>query len=302
MIGMLRSRLVIKPSFRLVTPLNIGFMGEREVLRATFKVPMQGKETPIIPQSSIKGALRAITERIARSVEWKDQDVRNAVEMHFERNIITHRGSSPERFQQLLAEYKSSGRFDEIVKHVQETLGLSVNEAQEGEENERRILEAFLATKCPIDNLFGCTEYSGMLRLTDFIPTGSPELARYTGIGIDRKSMKVFEQAIYQVEMIMPTVSFTGLIVVDNLIPGDHISRLFALMWKFIKQLGLQIGGRKSVGFGLLQIEDIKASYVDFLQLKDASERIKALADPWNFGKTFDSLDSLITFLETGHL
>ncbi len=298
MIGTLRSRLIIKPRFKLVTPLNIGFVGEREVLRATFKVPIRGRETPIIPQSSIKGALRAIIERLARSIDWKDQDVKNAVEMHFEKDMITHRGDSPEKFEQLLMEYRRSGKIDGIRRYVQENLGISV----EGEQGEERILEAFLAAKCPIDNLFGCTEYSGMLRLTDFAPTDPPELAVYTGIGIDRKSMKVFEQALYQVEMIMPTVSFTGLIVVDNLTPGDHISWLFALMWKFIKQLGLQIGGRKSVGFGLLQIEDIKASYVDFLQLKDISERIKALADPWNFGKTIDSLDSLIAFLETGNL
>ncbi len=112
---------------------------------------------------------------------------------------------------------------------------------------------------CVICGLFGSTELASHITVFDAIPLEKPSLIYKTGIAIDRDFAAVRPGVLYQEELIPPNIHWELHIRLTN-IPfppdgRDERAILLSQVLKTWKDLGLQIGARKSVGAGLTRLE-----------------------------------------------
>lgn len=237
---------MIKLVFRADTHLHIGSAekGREEAMLECFKVkikPSEPDEVPVIPSSSIKGALRALCERIAKSmVNEMSPDAANATQKHNE---------------------------DEIA---------GLHHTKEGSEEE-------LAASCPIDRLFGSTSFSAALRLTDLWPTNCEVKTSYvTSVGIDRSTQTRREGVLFSSEVIERGAEFVGYAILDlgspklkRDMPKESRELLKGLL-DTLMTIGIQVGGRKSVGMGVLKLirDKIEIYKIDSLHTLINPERI----------------------------
>ena len=188
-------------------PLRIGLGRETGLEAATdLAVYRIGKETIVIPGSSIKGMLRSFAESILRA---------QGLDVH-----------DPWEFDKMRAEFQKK---DGEIK------------------------------PCVICGLFGSTELASHLTVFDAEPLEKPSPIYKTGISIDRDFAAVRPAVLYQEEFIPPNVRWRLHIRLTNVsFPPDGKDGRAALLSQVLKtwkDLGLQIGARKSVGAGLTRLE-----------------------------------------------
>ncbi|MEM1554582.1 MAG: RAMP superfamily CRISPR-associated protein [Thermoproteota archaeon] len=284
--------------FELGSSLHIGIGGE-EVQREFLRLPTGEL---VIPSSTWKGAFRNISEQLAKSMKFNGIAAL-AVESYYEsKSGITYRSDKnkfekfAEDFVKTLRGIPSGGMNSEELVLMMKGLGYTEEDILEvrekgleaAEDLARIMAEDYIAINCPIGKLYGNRTITGKVRFFDSIFNAKTHFR--PGIGIERSSGKVKENALYFSEI----VSFGNLrltFIADNLSPGADDSKLFANTLEAIKFVGISIGGRKSVGMGHLKLSNGIFYIVDFRKDENL-----AIGNPFKKGEKFN-LESFISWI-----
>lgn len=280
--------------FKIKSPLNIG-IGATDVRRAFIKVPKD--RGFLIPSSTWKGAFRSVSERIAKSMDFRDKLVELAVKSFEEEFKAAYKVD--EKFCNEVLNVLRGGASTiipysgEDLIEVAGEIGFTLEEV--GEIKERgfgtrdnllyRLSESILAFHCPIGKLYGNHVLAGKLRFLDTIlrlGNDGITLHERPGVAIDRRSDRVRGGALFILESIIGE-KVRLRIVADNLIPGAEDSRLFALTLEAIENFGLSLGARKSAGMGWLTLNG-NASYWYTVDLRSDKSGVK-IANPFKYAE-----------------
>jgi CRISPR/Cas system CSM-associated protein Csm3 (group 7 of RAMP superfamily) len=128
-------------------------------------------------------------------------------------------------------------------------------------------VELYLSIHCPICRLFGSRHIAGKLLFHDGIPTAEAHLSTYTGISINRETRTIEKGRLFKIQYIVPTdnLCFRTVIIADN-IKGTPEAKLLALLLESIINEGLKLGGLRSRGFGLMELERNRQSEVKYVE------------------------------------
>ena len=330
-LAMLESRLVVELHLRTEGALLPGKGVEPGTpLKMALKVrlPGVGEEVPVLLATSLKGALRGLSERIAKSSHDAFADLEaeeKALRWHHEPEggPIRHapeEGVFEEKdLRRLLDVLGISSLGPEEALRLAIALGMTPEDARELSDkvlksgtlgslnlaNERArvlvsdLVERALAVFCPICRLYGSPSLAAKLRLVDALPVSSTCTAMRIHVGIDRRSLTSAENILYQEEVVEPGAVFRAYLIADNVKPGTPEAKLLASTLEFIRRLGLQVGGSKSRGLGLLRVDEeaSRAWFCDFTEAR-GSLALEMLLDPRKGHKM--KLEELVEFLRTG--
>jgi len=234
-------KYVVRLILETTSPLHIGTgAGESETLVEILRV--NGR--PLIPASSLKGALRALAERIAKSsLDYLDKDEREAVERHRDDPL---RG---------------------VIHLTREEVENLLSQGDEGIERMKE-LETRYAKLCPIDRIFGCTSYASALKLTDCLAI-QYTLDTLPGVGIDRETLRFKEGMLSFTQVVGGRANFAAYMIIDIERLSRTARKLLASILTVLAEQGIQVGARKSVGLGLIKVvrEKCKAYLVDGVEL-----------------------------------
>ncbi|MEN2974897.1 MAG: RAMP superfamily CRISPR-associated protein [Candidatus Caldarchaeales archaeon] len=282
-------------SFKLVSPLNIG-LGEREVRRDFLRIP-DGRL--LIPASTWKGSFRHLTELIAKNTKFNGI-TELAVRLYKETKAGIIYSEDKERFKEFAYGFQKS-LWDVKVRDVLLDIGYSnedIEEAQKDTDTGRQklleIAEDYIAIHCPIGKLYGNKVLAGKIRFLDNLTKlGSNEVELHIrpGTGIDRQTGKVREGVLYFINTISPGPEIRLRLIIDNLMPREDDSRLFASTLEALKFTGLSIGARKSAGMGHLNLD--KATFYLIDLRKDEN---LAIGNPFKKAEKID-LEGFIKWL-----
>lgn len=295
----LKNRLILNLVFVPKSPIHIGFQEEGNI-RKTLLFPVNGSKKPIIPAESIKGVLRSMASKLAKSTLLKRDDIdeltKLAVQFH---NKDIHMPSSNEEMEPVLKKLKP---------HLNDFENFLINNNifPESDLNDWRLNaqlpEFLLSFKCPICRLFGSQFFAGKMTFYDMIIEGDFELEQYTLSSIERNRKKVAEDHLFTVISIKPCedLRIKLKVVIDNIVHEKVDSLLLKVLMQFILKFGVQIGGLKSKGFGrVILLED--ESYAVVLEFSnDSLLNIKKLLNYDSAQKK--SISDLIFYLRGGQL
>jgi CRISPR/Cas system CSM-associated protein Csm3 (group 7 of RAMP superfamily) len=235
--GQLTDRALLQLYLKPVSPLHIG-TGE-EFLKGVVQFTVNGRRIPIIPAESIKGVLRAEAGRLAPSVRFREPTAADVVN--------NHRKDKHELSDRYLPDAATLiARL--FPYHAQQ---------RELQESREATLEVYASYHCPICKLFGSRYLAGKLLITDGIPVGEVGLGVYTSTAIDRETRTVAENRLFKLQYVQPNedLRFIVQVIADNLLDSDEGLLLGALL-DFMLEGGLRLGGAKSRGYGLIQIDE----------------------------------------------
>jgi CRISPR/Cas system CSM-associated protein Csm3 (group 7 of RAMP superfamily) len=260
--------------FRAVTPIHTGGDKEANVLYV-LRLP-DGRL--LIPSSTWKGAFRALAEKLAPTLPLSGLE-KLAVER------VTPEQSSDEARRKvgegdLLNEFrealsgKQTANFDPAdVKEKLISVGFDLKRI----EDEEWALVTYLSLYCPVGKLFGNWARAGSLRFFDTVLPASTQ--RRPGVGIDRKAGTVQEHVLYFVETSEAGLRVPLIIVGEVEERGSTPAKLLSSLLKAVAAVGLNVGGRKSAGLGLLLVE--KARFHAFEIGAPGDESGELLANPF---------------------
>ncbi len=231
----------------LESPLAIGAgVGgfTREILRAPIFWDGELRRLPIIPSTTLRGALRGIAESIAQPIVAKSDrpvDLWDAIMASHRRDggLTTHSGLED--------------REDEIRSKILE----------EGydESDIEALGRRYASLLCPICRLFGAPGVASALKLSDAIPEIPDIRSEFLPrVALDRKRLKAAERRLFREEVLLPGLSFSAILLLDfrgfeGAETTKRSKRLFEFVLNVIRETGLQVGGGKSIGRGLLKVE-----------------------------------------------
>jgi CRISPR/Cas system CSM-associated protein Csm3 (group 7 of RAMP superfamily) len=238
--GQLTDRALLQLYLKPVSPLHIG-TGE-EFLKGVVQFTVNGRRIPIIPAESIKGVLRADAGRLAPSLRFREPTAADVVRSHRK------------------DKHELSDRSDRYLPEAAALIArLFPHHAQQRELQESReaILEVYASSHCPICKLFGSRYLAGKVLITDGIPVGEVGLEVYTSTAINRETRTVAENRLFKLQYVQPNedLRFIVQVIADNLLDSDEGLLLGALL-DFMLEGGLRLGGAKSRGYGLTQIDE----------------------------------------------
>ncbi|MEM2363738.1 MAG: RAMP superfamily CRISPR-associated protein [Candidatus Nezhaarchaeales archaeon] len=265
--------------FKIETPLHIG-AGVIEARRTLVRIP--GDSGFLISSSTWKGAFRSISEKLARSMELRDELAKLAVKSFREEPRVGY--EVDEQFCKEVLNVLQGGTSSILpydMKSLIELAGEVGFTAEELAEIKKRgfaarenllykLAESILAIHCPIGKLYGNHVIAGKLRFLDTILRPGRDgiiLHERPGVAIDRCTGRAKEKNLFFLESIIGD----GLklrIIADNLAPGEEDSKLLASTVEAIMELGLSLGARKSAGMGKLKLNS-EASYWYVVNLKN---------------------------------
>jgi len=238
---LLKRRDILDLVFNIEYPVHIGERQEGIVKKLLY-FEVEGVEMPIIPAESLRGVFRHLATKIAKSIF--DIDI---VRCH---NKDEH--TVDNECRKIVERY-----IDEARDWIKKTNIISY-EYIGRELSNRQTVELYLSYKCPICRLFGSKAMASKIIFTDTVFTAFPEVHTYTSTSIDRRIKTVAEKRLFRIEYIPPvsTYKLKTRVIIDNVDPGTYEAILLANLLRYIAIYGLQIGGSKSRGYGLLKLND----------------------------------------------
>lgn len=112
---------------------------------------------------------------------------------------------------------------------------------------------------CVICGIFGNTRVASHIRIYDSMPTGDHKTLIKTGVSIDRDFGGQRPGLLYTEEFVQPKVEWSFRVDLINISipidPEDERVKLLSSLFQTLKQHGLQIGARRSVGAGLIKLK-----------------------------------------------
>jgi len=301
----LRYKAVGFLEFEADSPIHIG-IGGFEARRGFLKLP--GGEL-LIPSSTWKGAFRSISEKIARSSQYNGLE-KLAVELYRESmGGIRYRGDGEERkaFNHFLEQFinRLRGCESDLIKDEPGAIKKALGDLGYGPEEIREVVERgkaardglaydmaenYIALHCPIGRLYGNRVLAGKMRFGDSVILHGAIHVR-PGIGISRGRLKAEPHRLFFIETVV-NAKLRLPIIIDNAIPGESDSILLARTLKWIRELGLSIGGRKSAGLGSLKLANNGG---EFYLIKLGQNL--AIGNPFKKAEKFE-LERLTSWLE----
>jgi CRISPR/Cas system CSM-associated protein Csm3 (group 7 of RAMP superfamily) len=247
----------------------------------------------VIPSTTWKGAFRQLSERLVENLPMEKIEKLAVRTVTLAKSIREKR----ERVKHLLEDFKSALKGDETkifdhinVKQVLLEVGYSEEELQMLEDPINALIQ-YLEYYCPVGRLFGNSVRAGSIRFLDTLIQAETMLK--PGIGINREKLTVEEGALYLIESI-PIGTSIKLVMIGELEDRANTpSKLLASILEAVKEIGLNIGGRKSVGSGLLKLKTGSFYIIEYAE--DARNYGIYLANP--FKRSPISLDAFIKWL-----
>jgi CRISPR/Cas system CSM-associated protein Csm3 (group 7 of RAMP superfamily) len=238
-----------------------------------------------IPASSVKGALRRLSESIARSAIGGSSGVLEAVTMahcELEDEGVVHlcHDISPlyEVYSRLSRDDLEALASRGLVPRdkVEELRRLLASDPLTA----LRRLEPLTAQLCTICRLFGGPGLAGKFKVTGVQLLGL-RLSTLTHIMIDRERRTVSEGALYVEEFAVPealTVEF----IVENALPGSPEYDLLLKTLRALEHVVLTIGHSKSRGLGWFRLAKDKSQLllIDLNKATKPQELIEMLTKP----------------------
>ncbi|MEM0345467.1 MAG: RAMP superfamily CRISPR-associated protein [Thermofilaceae archaeon] len=255
-------KFVGKLQFTARTPVHVGGAREANVLYA---LRLRSLGRLLVPSSTWKGAFRAIAEKLAPSMPLSEIE-----KLAVERVALSSEPKSSvkdllEGFGRALRGEEAPPFKPDDVKRVLLSIGYSEEELRAPEDPAWMLVE-YLAYHCPIGKLFGNQVRAGSVRFLDTLLTAQTQ--RRPGVGISRKDLRVQEGVLYTVETTEAEVSVPLVMVGEVERLGSPSAKLLASTLEAVKEVGLSIGGRKSAGLGLLQLESAEFHVVKLAEDK----------------------------------
>lgn len=230
----------------------------------------------LIPASTWKGAFRSLARKLALSLPLSGIE-KLAVER------VSDPASKREKVEDLVEDFKKAlmgvqnplfepGDVLEVLRRV----GYDEEELKEPEDPVG-MLVSYLEYYCPVGRLFGNGVHAASLMFSDTLLEVAT--AHRPGIGIDRRTGKVKGDVLFFVESIPPGTVVKLVMVGEVRRGGDSASRLLASLLEAVNALGISIGGRRSAGYGQLNLRNCHFHVVEFHV--DRSRFGELLANPF---------------------
>jgi CRISPR-associated RAMP protein (TIGR02581 family) len=211
------------------TALRVG-CGSDTVEPAAADLPVfREGEVPVIPGSSLRGAVRAHLERLFRTLEPNHGEGRGACNLLDDDACCV----STRRYQEFRAGITDPG------------------------ELHRKVYEK----SCRICRLFGSPWVASRVRFSDAIPDGQVSVSRRDGVSIDREKETVHNK--YDFEVVDRGARFSLEILADNLRREEHEPAVLFLALREMEQGHIMLGGFKGRGLGRVRLEETRVEMVD---------------------------------------
>jgi CRISPR-associated RAMP protein (TIGR02581 family) len=227
-----RSRVRLVGKLVLETGLRVGAGAKESVIGASISVVKDAWGKPFIPGSSLKGALRAYVEQLARTMALqapKDKHGRPLV-WACENPLDTEKG--------LCVKAK---RKEELVKKAKD---------------ERELARLIASESCPVCRLFGSPWLAGKLRVKDLPVDEDTYVGRVEvrdGVGIRRDTRTVARQLLFNFEAVPAGTCFDFEMVIEN---ADEVEMGLAMLGlRELQQGRVFLGGARSRGLGRVKLE-----------------------------------------------
>lgn len=292
---------------RLLTPLRIGGGAEGNlqqqlyshiVAETTLETRDNGpratgivwRRLPVIPATTVKGLLRATTERIAAtlyasyaSTEPKsiEELPRLLAALHHQPDPEEAQQRRSQRLQQLAPLHSRPNRLKPLNDREDTLIDKAIAQLRSELEpcrpkpSENAPLdwayEALASRYCPICILYGSTHQAGAIRPLDAIPQGEPRIRVRAHVAIDRALKTKSEAKLYTEELVEAGIVFTARIHILWPLPAPEektnkpckklyetalaeAKRLWRLTHQYLEQATIQLGSGKSRGTGLAKV------------------------------------------------
>ena len=231
--------------------------------------------TPYIPGSSLKGALRSLAEKLARGSNRKvcnifaDLTPCELAAAVARKALDAIRLSSPEFFRRELADILSrAGVIGGELKELADEIGSIVSAVRGPEDLEDaigKLINVLNGLPCPVCRIFGNKELASHVRIMNAYPKAGqqkPEPQFRTRVALDRFRRAARSGALFDYEFVPPGYKWDfemRVLNLDLLKPCDDVSKLLRHVLDYVAEFGLEVGGMKSVGHGLMKFEGLRA-------------------------------------------
>ena len=267
-----------------------------------------GKKVYVVPSTSIKGALRTIAYNILKHVAgdpgsdiFKENIHRLASMLHTEgggddeKSSIYHVPKDLSKIEKTdLEELKKQLKkqldneiilkmlysifkedaveFNEELATFKPKIDLDSLDRCIEDKKCREVVECLLSIHCPLCRLFGSRFYKGKLNVSSvFIdPEKVARIAR-THVAIDRRRLVKQEKALYSDRAVMVSEIEMELTALD-IEEDSPEEKLLNLVLDYMKEIGIQLGAGKTIGYGYLKAISID---IDRLSYRDLSEKLE---------------------------
>ena len=225
----IHNRYCFQGEIELITSLRISSGRAPDNTDAPFMRSFD--ETPYIPGSSLRGAVRSEVERIIATVG-------DAVGLRT--CTLFEKGDCAEKARDFLLKLEEKER-----------------DERENKTKDERIAEFAEEELCDVCKLFGSTVYASRLIFEDAQPVGGEIHNRIRdGVGIDRDTGAARDGAKFDYEVIEPSKNgpFFGFkMVVENVNGQDK--KIINLILGLLKH-GLYVGGKRAGGLGKIRLRE----------------------------------------------
>ncbi|MEM2856236.1 MAG: RAMP superfamily CRISPR-associated protein [Candidatus Nitrosocaldaceae archaeon] len=239
------NRSIIELTFDVKSPISLGLSNESNV-RSIVKYIINNKIIVLIPSESIKGVMRSLGRRLIIGNESYDKLIKSCNKGKHTVNISNINDESDKLLEQIFSEEQ----LKDISKEDKNSFYLSV--------------------RCPLCRLFGSSNFASKLIFKDVI-LDTP-IFTYTSNSIDRRFNIAKEDHLFRVEYVKPD-SIKINIIANNLSKPESI--LFSRILEVISKRGLQIGGLKSKGYGLLSFKEADIKVLKLVKPTSEDDIIK---------------------------
>ena len=240
----LNSRLIISGQLETQTPLRIGAGNSTDVTGSDNPVMKDSRGNPIIPGSSLKGALRAYFEAILQTLQHQTN-------MNLVCNVLTVPDDKDDNITCLSDELFKELKLSPTERNIKKSI------------LDQRVVDE----SCLICRLFGSPWIGGKLFLRD-LPLYEDEhgnrfwSGHYVfrdGVAIDRDTGTAADKRKYDFEAVPAGTRFDFKMQVDN---ADDLEMAIALLAVRTLERGqLQLGGARSRGTGWCRLVETKTEY-----------------------------------------
>ncbi len=230
------NRLTVVGRIRLDTPLHVGAGKTTEAIASELPVVKDAAERPMIPGSSLRGALRARVESILRSA-------------------MGERGAC-DPFGDPCVKDTDIKKWKDEARTV-------------GRARDSHILERIEERSCLACRLFGSSWMASPLSIKDSPVVEESWFGHYevrNGVAINRDTETVDEGKLFDMEVVPPGTCFECEMVLENSTLAEQGLLLLALSEMGLESNGkgrLPLGGMKSRGLGWVTLVDVDIDYVE---------------------------------------
>ncbi|HHL38910.1 MAG TPA: CRISPR-associated RAMP protein [Deltaproteobacteria bacterium] len=234
--GVLANRYIFTGTLELKTPLRLSSGVASDETDAPLM--RDASRRPLIPGSSLRGAVRSEVERIIGA----------GVVKGLKSCTLFTGDDCNEKAKAFLEELEDGGVTDSA-------------------EREERLMNHILTAHCDVCRLFGSTVFASRLVFHDSVPLKRGEHRDRSiirdGVGIDRDTGAARENVKFDYEVLdSGGLSFGFEMTAENIEKegSDHLLINIALL---VLKGGIHVGGKRAAGLGLVKLSDVKVKGFD---------------------------------------